>query len=521
VSARLPTICALAVFGYGAALALLSPSGFPSAVSTDRRLPYISDKPLGEDGFYMLTVAWNLGHGAGFTYTGGRTTTGVQPLTTIADAAVASAVPRTEAGRWIFARAILLLGVVELMVFAAVIRRVTAAIFPDAPDAATLAFLLAIADYSLFRAFTYGLETGVYLILVACCVLATLGDERRTGRFGAVAFGALAGVTILARIDFAVVLAVVLGLSILSRRATVGDAVIAGLAAATVSAPWFLWVHSVSGHWMPSSGRAEGALIVAGGALARVAAMADAVAQQLSPWLYLELLRAGARGVMASTGATVIAWAIAAAVCAVALRLVWELAPEARARAWSALWMWTAAFALLMAVYIVAFDSTHFYQRYAAPLAVVAIPVLARALSPLAPRLGGLRVYAAALVAAFAITAAVTLHAGRIGNSHALSAGFVAHELPRTARIGAFQSGVIGYFNDNVVNLDGKVNAEALAGNGGVARYIDRAGLEYLIDWPGMIAAQVDRRWLEETWAPCDDKVPGGISVCLARRRVN
>ncbi|MBK9284692.1 MAG: hypothetical protein IPM51_10305 [Sphingobacteriaceae bacterium] len=43
-------------------------------------MPYLADKPISEDGFYMLTVAWNFGQGKGFAYNQDFKTSGVQPL---------------------------------------------------------------------------------------------------------------------------------------------------------------------------------------------------------------------------------------------------------------------------------------------------------------------------------------------------------------------------------------------------------------------------------------------------------
>ena len=45
-------------------------------------MPYLSDKPIGEDGFYMLDVAWNIANNEGVTYSE-IPTTGIQPLVTL------------------------------------------------------------------------------------------------------------------------------------------------------------------------------------------------------------------------------------------------------------------------------------------------------------------------------------------------------------------------------------------------------------------------------------------------------
>ena len=44
---------------YGLSLALFSVAGFPDSLQGGY-FPFLTDKPLDEDGFYMIKVAWNL-----------------------------------------------------------------------------------------------------------------------------------------------------------------------------------------------------------------------------------------------------------------------------------------------------------------------------------------------------------------------------------------------------------------------------------------------------------------------------
>ena len=52
---------------YSLFLSFFSIAEFPTSL-VGGYLPYLSDKPLGEDGFYMLKVAWNIANGDGITY---------------------------------------------------------------------------------------------------------------------------------------------------------------------------------------------------------------------------------------------------------------------------------------------------------------------------------------------------------------------------------------------------------------------------------------------------------------------
>ena len=65
---------------YTFCLAGLSHVGFPKDMQCGDRFPYLADKPVGEDGYYMLTIAWNIAAGRGIVYNYDMPTTGIQPL---------------------------------------------------------------------------------------------------------------------------------------------------------------------------------------------------------------------------------------------------------------------------------------------------------------------------------------------------------------------------------------------------------------------------------------------------------
>ena len=112
----------------------------------------------------------------------------------------------------------------------------------------------------------------------------------------------------------------------------------------------------------------------------------------------------------------------------------------------------------------------------------------------------------------------LSLHTGRIGNSHSVSAGFINEQFDKATRIGAFQSGVIGYFNENVINLDGKMNScslNALKENE-IEKYIDAEQISVIVDWPDYIQRNLGEQWLID-WEPCEQQPTNG-SLCLIRK---
>ena len=85
---RLTITTSLLLLAYVGLLACHSASGFPATMTTGSHWPLLMDKPLGEDGFYMLTVADNIATSGHIRYNGGLPATGIQPLVAMLSATV-------------------------------------------------------------------------------------------------------------------------------------------------------------------------------------------------------------------------------------------------------------------------------------------------------------------------------------------------------------------------------------------------------------------------------------------------
>src|SRR4030095_14567085 len=59
LTVRWPVLLAMMIVTYGIVLAVFSREGFPESMDYGHGMPYLSDRPVGEDAYYMLTVAWN------------------------------------------------------------------------------------------------------------------------------------------------------------------------------------------------------------------------------------------------------------------------------------------------------------------------------------------------------------------------------------------------------------------------------------------------------------------------------
>lgn len=95
-------------------------------------------------------------------------------------------------------------------------------------------------------------------------------------------------------------------------------------------------------------------------------------------------------------------------------------------------------------------------------------------------------------------------------------AKYIDEKLPASARIGSFQSGVIGYFSKHtVINLDGVVNSEVLtySRENKLMNYFRRNGIEYVVtfnyqgDSVHLLTSVLpgDLKYLSITWPPQSD----------------
>ena len=498
---------------YTVLLAGFSPAGFPSGVVSQGWLPWLADKPVGEDGFYMLTVAWNIASGQGpVGQPGTKPTTGIQPLATAVLAAIAWLVRSVGGDKWGFVRSVIVFGGVSTVLFSFLLGRLAARLAPAETrvTAASITLSLGLGSFFLFRLFTYGLETGVYLIMICVVVLRSLtvfsGPKTR---HSAMALGVLVGLTGLARIDFGIVFAVAASVLLLSGVTSFRWLVGCGSTAFLIVAPWFIWIHHASGNPIPSSGLAQASIATGTVLLGRLVPMASALVQDITPWTFTG-------GRLPLTLITIFGWAMVAVVLR-SRPLPRPVSPAVAAIVLA----WVAGFVALIPIYTIFFWSSHFYARYMAPLSVLAFPVIGSGLAAFFATLPEWRyvklVYGAMLVSFF-LCAAGSLHAGHIGNTHVLAAGFVQTHFSAEL-VGAFQSGVVGYFNDNALNLDGKINGEALRAirTRKLAEYIDGAGVEVLIDWPEVLRASLGESYLQNQWEECKTQPPLHKSLCLRR----
>jgi hypothetical protein len=181
-----------------------------------------------------------------------------------------------------------------------------------------------------------------------------------------------------------------------------------------------------------------------------------------------------------------------------------------------ALLHWFVFAAVSTIAYAIFIQGPWFYQRYAAPLAVLASPLLIATAARSIPSSKVRRTVGYAATAAVAASFAVLMWKGSytwipLGTRAVPADGFyqaaeaLAEGMPPDSRVGVFSAGLIGYYAPQpVVALDGKVNAGAARAlvAGTMTTFLCQDEVEYVVDWPKMVRSLLERRsknWRTDT----------------------
>jgi hypothetical protein len=494
---------------YGLTLAVTAAVGMPSAPVPHAPLANLLDKPFGEDAFYMFSVARNLGTGHGISY-GGNPTTGVQPLATFLYASLYWLAAHTGLSMTAPLRLILLVNVALLILTGCLagtlVSRWVRREGVVGEQGFWIAATIVVVNPMAFRLFCYGLETGLYLCAIVALQLVVDAAQDQLRIRTLVAMGLLIGVCILARLDFVIVGSVVFGWQLFTKRLGFRDSLITAAVAAVIVGPWLAYIYSVMGGIMPSSGAAQaGVARNAAELVDRSWVMTSALVSSSSSVIYLPI----------SSPVPILS------LLAVLLLVLRWIGPNIRIMfRYNAIWIVGAA---VLALYYFSFSAAgHSYSRYLAPLWLSWTQLLAASLvlrlnseperhALFFHQIGGL-----ALTTLFAAQIGYTIHRGHASNSHLFSAFYIQQHSAELGRVGAFQTGVIGYVNnERTINLDGKVDHDAFRVRGRLECYLAQRGITTVIDWPDFIHSG----WIDPSFVRTQmrdvGRVPAGTSVIM------
>ena len=256
------------LFIYGLFLAIFSIADFPSSL-VGGNLPYLSDKPLGEDGFYMLRVAWNIANGKGITYSTDQLTTGVQPIITFFYSLIAFInINFFNSNKWLFLREIIVLGTLSHIFLSFLIGSLSVRILPFLKSKQNLVFnissSLTLFSFGLFRLSTYGLETTFYLCALCYIYIYLLDNLKKNKTFyfkNTFLVGLILGFIILIRIDAIVIFLVSGFVFFINRKISFVEIFKITVISSLVISPWFIYTYQLTGQFIPSSGGAQSSFI--------------------------------------------------------------------------------------------------------------------------------------------------------------------------------------------------------------------------------------------------------------------
>ena len=193
-------------------------------------------------------------------------------------------------------------------------------------------------------------------------------------------------------------------------------------------------------------------------------------------------------------------WVSFAAGCAVILALGQAAVAILLRRPWNrvreAVILMPALFAAgLLIFYVLFFDAPHFLRRYLLPLSpflalfwgAVALRIWRR-LATSRLRFAG-PVLLLLLVAHLFSRSSITVSPPWGNQAFFRSVEWVESNLSEDTWVGAFQSGTLGFFHDRTINLDGKINPQALAAirSGRQQAYVVDSPVQFVVDWASIV----------------------------------
>ncbi len=430
--------------------------------------------PLTEDGYYLLSVSRNIAMGHGITIDGHQWTNGFQPLFAFLLVPIYAVL---SGDRYASLHGVLALHVLIHIATAFVLGSIVkTALRSRGNEQGVLGYWLTVflwlaSRYVLTNSYN-GLETGCVLFFYA--IVWRLYQLNWLDGWKLFVFGVMLGLLVLARIDAAIFVAI-LSISELFRQNTSPPlklkraAAMASLSFA-VSSPWWFYNLLSFGSLMPSSGTAQSAHF----SLFRVVPMAQSLLQVWTPYLQLRWIEGVPQ--MLVQGCLVLILVLLFRKNAFA-----EMEHSATLRMGGILLLSTFVLTLY---YLFFFGAAHFYGRYLSPYMLLAIPLAVVALA-------GQRFHSRwyyAIIVPVGIFGLVSI----IGWDFQVwvrkspfpdQVQLVQTNVPVSEEVSAGQSGTLGYFRDHVVNLDGKVNVEALHYLNNSLEYLRRRDIHWYCDW--------------------------------------
>ena len=442
-----------------------------------RPLSILFETPLSEDGFYMLAVSRYVALGQGITIDGQHLTNGFQPLF------AAIMVPiywLVNGDRYTSLRGVLFIHWLSHIGTALLLGRIASAYLRhEKPITQQMAFgsvtLLWLASRHVIINSYNALETGLVMFFEALVWYLYQRNWRDGWRLNLL--GIALGLMVLARIDAVFLVVLLAGFELLRNdealRQRLSRAARFSIIAGVVSSPWWLFNLIGFGSLMPTSGSAQSQPFSPD----RLKPMFEALLQNAVPYVHWS----GIDG----TPKTVLQTVIVLIIIALFIKAYRPINTAAHGNN-NHIAIVMLLFMVTLAVYYVATSfAYYFYMRYLSPFMLIAVVITGITLASL-PRLTLLLlpIYAAlALIAMLSVYRYCTQLGESSNKNYTDQYALIQANVPPDQMVSAGQSGTLGYFRDHVLNLDGKVNQEALNYRGRIWAYLDAEKINWYCDW--------------------------------------
>jgi 4-amino-4-deoxy-L-arabinose transferase-like glycosyltransferase len=476
VDATVATVMGIAALGFLLRLAIW----FRSIAVIDRLF-------IPDDTYYTLTIARSLARGHGPTTDGHTLTSGFQALLGFLMVPVYWVTDNPDTALRVDLALLIVVDTLTIIVLAWVAYR-----FAGRIAAVTAAALWAVSPVAISMALG-GLETSlaIFFAVTLVAVWIWMNDAASTRR--AVLVGVVAALALLARVDVALLVALLVALQLWRgpRRLLLPSAI----AGAVVVAPWWIWCTVQFGTPVPTSGEAAHRMAaVSPFSQQAFAQVAGAVSG--GPFAVFQWLRD--RVTAHTMVGTVLFWVFFLALLGIGV--LWARRPAMPQLAVAALPLFAAGLMLFYAWFGVAW----YFTRYLAPVACVVSLIIAVAVEHAWHARGAWRtpmVIASAAVLIVGLIAVVRVSRRHYTETRAVQptlydtatgyrdAALVVVNVPAPGSVlAAWQSGAFGYYADDrieVVNLDGVVNpdAEEAQQHDRTIAYMRERKVDWVVDW--------------------------------------
>lgn len=488
---------------------------------------------ISDDGYYALTVANNLAAGRGLTIDGINLTNGFQPAAVfLFSLAFKCSQGHLDSGlRYIVVMQLLtsLIGVVALLnLVLPLIER------PYRLGTGVLFTLFWLCSPRTCLAEMSGMETGLYIVALSYASAVYMREKRQRAPgtwpvSACIGMGCVLALVFYVRNDGVFLTVAVIIWHLLKghpRRHALYESLLIGSTALLSVSPWLLYNYWLGGSIVPISGHAEALDANIGGNALR----ASVILLEMPLLVLKSPIRHGA--VVALTGFH--HWwlfPLSGGILILAALLSRRVARPIFAKVWRAGTTAHIGFSLLYLAFLILFYSLFFgapwhLDRFLLPVQVVATAIASSFLgyfwkTKVHPR--GRLLLGGVLGVVLVVSAGYSWYMTK--KVHSLPPfSFTQYRVVRSRqmeclRLGAMNSGALGFFFDDVVNLDGKVNRDALAARrqGELGAYVVHMGIDAVVD----LNNAVHQLWEEDTIRSQFDLVrwnlPSGISVLVRK----